>query len=215
MLPPSREPTSHFQKRPVDMLAGVRGNFKKNISEKVITNAFQTLESAPAPIRWVMVDDGYLHEKKGRLLNCIAQPNVNSLQAKYNALTRSSPGYKQKNKKKNKCNTYQSFANHLWMGQTVWGAWPCFMLTIRMTFTRWQSLVRSREARSTSRTNRRKSCRRCFILLPTPMASCYGLKPPRHCCLRVFLFTRSATKRFLCRRTAGGRCGSDCDIQFF
>ena len=55
------------------------------------------------------------------LLNCIAQPNVNSLQTKYSALTRSSPDYNQKDKNKNKCNTYQSFANHLWMGQTVWG----------------------------------------------------------------------------------------------
>ncbi|MBK1825520.1 Sip1-related alpha-galactosidase [Haloferula rosea] len=55
------------------------------------------------------------------LLNCIAQPNINSLQTKYSALTRSSPDYNQKDKDKNKCNTYQSFANHLWMGQTVWG----------------------------------------------------------------------------------------------
>ncbi|TWU40153.1 Raffinose synthase or seed inhibition protein Sip1 [Novipirellula aureliae] len=55
------------------------------------------------------------------LLNCIAQPNVNSLQTKYSMLTRSSPDYNQMDKAKNKCNTYQSFANHLWMGQTVWG----------------------------------------------------------------------------------------------
>lgn len=55
------------------------------------------------------------------LLNCIAQPNINSLQTKYSALTRSSPDYNQKDKNKNKSNTYQSFANHLWMGQTVWG----------------------------------------------------------------------------------------------
>ncbi|MGJ8654581.1 MAG: Sip1-related alpha-galactosidase [Opitutaceae bacterium] len=55
------------------------------------------------------------------LLNCIAQPNINSLQTKYSALTRSSPDYNQKDKDKNKSNTYQSFANHLWMGQTVWG----------------------------------------------------------------------------------------------
>ena len=53
------------------------------------------------------------------MLNCIAQPNVNSLQTKYSSLTRTSPDYNQKNKDKNKCNTYQSFANHLWMGQTV------------------------------------------------------------------------------------------------
>ena len=55
------------------------------------------------------------------LLNCIAQPNINSLQFSHSALTRSSPDYNQKDKKKNKCNTYQSFANHLWMSQTVWG----------------------------------------------------------------------------------------------
>ena len=227
--------------------------YKKNISEKVILNAFDTLETSGAPFRWVMVDDGYLDQRKGGLLsfgvdkkkfpngwqpimdlkkpdqirwtgiwrnfagymsgvspahtmedlkpyltsvpdkkmelpngtpeaakafyekmisdtkdngfdfvkvdfqtrtfdhytgttnavgamrannealeeathsmnipllNCIAQPNVNSLQTRYSALTRSSPDYNQKDKDKNKCNTYQSFANHLWMGQTVWG----------------------------------------------------------------------------------------------
>ena len=61
------------------------------------------------------------HEMGIPLLNCIAQPNINSLQTKYSALTRSSPDYNQKDKDKNKCNTYQSFANHLWMGQTLWG----------------------------------------------------------------------------------------------
>lgn len=61
------------------------------------------------------------HEMGIPLLNCIAQPNINSLQTKYSALTRSSPDYNQKDKDKNKCNAYQSFANHLWMGQTVWG----------------------------------------------------------------------------------------------
>lgn len=227
--------------------------YKKNISENVIVNAFHTLEESGAPIRWVMVDDGYLDQNKGRLLsfgvdkkkfpngwqpimdlkkpdqirwtgiwrnfggymsgvspkhtmsdlkphlsnipkrgmalpngtqaaakafyekmisdtkdngfdfvkvdfhtrtfdhyagtadpigamrannealeeathsmnipllNCIAQPNINSLQTRYSVLTRSSPDYNQKDKDKNKCNTYQSFANHLWMGQTVWG----------------------------------------------------------------------------------------------
>lgn len=61
------------------------------------------------------------HEMGIPLLNCIAQPNINSLQTKYSALTRSSPDYNQKDKNKNKSNTYQSFANHLWMGQTLWG----------------------------------------------------------------------------------------------
>lgn len=55
------------------------------------------------------------------LLNCIAQPNINSFQTRYSAVTRSSPDYNQADKDKNKCNTYQSFANHLWMSQTVWG----------------------------------------------------------------------------------------------
>ena len=55
------------------------------------------------------------------LLNCISQPNINSLQFKHSALIRSSPDYNQADKNKNKCNTYQSFANHLWMSQTVWG----------------------------------------------------------------------------------------------
>ncbi|WP_158972749.1 Sip1-related alpha-galactosidase [Paraglaciecola sp. L3A3] len=228
-------------------------HYKKNISEKVISDAFHTLEKSDAPIRWVMVDDGYLDAKGGKLLsfdvdkkkfphgwqpimdlkkdkkikwvgiwrnfggymtgvseehtmsdikpflentkrkgtvlpngtpqgakafydkmisntknngfdfvkvdfhtrtfdnykgtpdpvatmrynsealenathnmgipllNCIAQPNINSLQTKHSALTRSSPDYNQTDKNKNKSNTYQSFANHLWMGQTVWG----------------------------------------------------------------------------------------------
>jgi hypothetical protein len=227
--------------------------YKKNISEEIISNAFHTLEKSGAPIRWVMVDDGYLDVQGGKLLsfdvdqkkfpngwqpimdlkkdkqikwvgiwrnfggymsgvsslhhmddlqnhlanikkkgtvlpngtpqgakafydkmvsntknngfdfvkvdfhtrtfdhykgtsdpvatmrynsealenathtmgipllNCIAQPNVNSLQTKHSSLTRSSPDYNQTDKNKNKANTYQSFANHLWMGQTVWG----------------------------------------------------------------------------------------------
>lgn len=60
------------------------------------------------------------------LLNCIAQPNINSLQTKYSAITRSSPDYNQADKDKNKSNTYQSFANHLWMAQTVWGDMDMF-----------------------------------------------------------------------------------------
>jgi len=55
------------------------------------------------------------------LLNCISQPNINSLQFSHSVLARSSPDYNQADKDKNKCNTYQSFANHLWLSQTVWG----------------------------------------------------------------------------------------------
>ena len=60
------------------------------------------------------------------LLNCIAQPNINSLQTRYSSVTRSSPDYNQNDKNKNKCNTYQSFANHLWMNQTAWGDMDMF-----------------------------------------------------------------------------------------
>ena len=61
------------------------------------------------------------HNQGLPLLNCISQPNINSLQFSFSALSRSSPDYNQKDKDKNKCNTYQSFANHLWLSQTVWG----------------------------------------------------------------------------------------------
>ena len=246
--------TKTFPEEPYGYLGWCSWEFyKKKISEQIIVDAFHTVEKSGAPIRWVMVDDGYLDQAKGRLLsfgvdkkkfpngwkpimklkkpdqirwtgvwrnfggymsgvspqntmtdlkpylttiskrkmelpngtqeaatafyekmisdtkdngfdfvkvdfhtrafdyyvgtadavgamrannealeeatrsmgipllNCIAQPNVNSLQTRYSALTRSSPDYNQKDKNKNKCNTYQSFANHLWMGQTVWG----------------------------------------------------------------------------------------------
>ena len=246
--------TKQYPEEPYGYLGWCSWEFyKKNISEKIISDAFHTIEASGAPIRWVMVDDGYLDEEKRMLksfgvdkkkfpngwapiaalkkdeqikwvgiwrnfggymngvsaqhtmddlrpllkkmknprlvlpdntpeaskafydkmvkdtkdngfdfikvdfhfrtfehyigstnavqamrqnnealenathemgiplLNCIAQPNINSLQTKYSALTRSSPDYNQKDKNKNKSNTYQSFANHLWMSQTVWG----------------------------------------------------------------------------------------------
>ena len=59
-----------FPDKPYNYLGWCSWEFyKRNISEKVISDAFQTLENSPAPIRWIMVDDGYLHEKKGRLLS--------------------------------------------------------------------------------------------------------------------------------------------------
>lgn len=53
------------------------------------------------------------------LLNCIAQTHINVFNTKYSALTRSSKDYSKK--AFNKEITYQSFANHLWLGQVVWG----------------------------------------------------------------------------------------------
>ncbi|WP_411828194.1 Sip1-related alpha-galactosidase [Luteolibacter sp. AS25] len=86
---------------------------------------FDHYKGMPDPIGAMRANNEALeeatHEMGIPLLNCIAQPNINSLQTKYSALTRSSPDYNQSDKDKNKCNTYQSFANHLWMGQTVWG----------------------------------------------------------------------------------------------
>ncbi|MCP5535227.1 MAG: raffinose synthase [Akkermansiaceae bacterium] len=89
------------------------------------TKAFDLYRGMPDPVGAMRANnealDASTHEQGIPLLNCIAQPNINSLQTKYSAVTRSSPDYNQKDKDKNKCNTYQSFANHLWMGQTVWG----------------------------------------------------------------------------------------------
>jgi hypothetical protein len=86
---------------------------------------FELYRGTENPVRSMRANNEALEEAAKKfdipLLNCIAQPNVNSLQTKYSALTRSSPDYNQADKDKNKCNTYQSFANHLWMGQTVWG----------------------------------------------------------------------------------------------
>lgn len=89
------------------------------------TKTFDLYRGTANPVRAMRANNEALeaaaHKFNIPLLNCIAQPNINSLQTKYSALTRSSPDYNQKDKDKNKCNTYQSFANHLWMGQTVWG----------------------------------------------------------------------------------------------
>lgn len=86
---------------------------------------FELLQGTPNAVRAMRYNNEALENAAKNhnipLLNCIAQPNINSLQTKYSALTRSSPDYNQKDKNKNKCNTYQSFANHVWMGQTVWG----------------------------------------------------------------------------------------------
>jgi len=89
------------------------------------TRTFDHYFGMPDPVGAMRLNNEALEEATHSmgipLLNCIAQPNVNSLQTKYSMLTRSSPDYNQTDKAKNKCNTYQSFANHLWMGQTVCG----------------------------------------------------------------------------------------------
>ena len=89
------------------------------------TRTFDHYRGASDPVGTMRLNSEALEEVTREmglpLLNCIAQPNINSLQTKYSALTRSSPDYNQSDKNKNKCNTYQSFANHLWMGQTLWG----------------------------------------------------------------------------------------------
>lgn len=44
-------------------------HYKKDISEEVIIHAINDIKSSELPIRWVLVDDGYLDEEKGRLLS--------------------------------------------------------------------------------------------------------------------------------------------------
>lgn len=44
-------------------------HFKTNISEGVINNAISDIKSSSLPIRWVLIDDGYLDQKGGKLLS--------------------------------------------------------------------------------------------------------------------------------------------------
>ena len=44
-------------------------HYKKNINEKIITNAINDIKSSQLPIRWVLVDDGYLDEENRQLLS--------------------------------------------------------------------------------------------------------------------------------------------------
>ncbi len=66
------------------------------------------------------------------LLNCIAQCNVNVFNTKYSSLLRTSRDYSKHNADTNKCITYQSFANHLWAGQVLWGDLDMFHCTDKM-----------------------------------------------------------------------------------
>ena len=44
-------------------------HYKKNIDETIITNSIKDIQQSDLPIRWVMVDDGYLDEDKGQLIS--------------------------------------------------------------------------------------------------------------------------------------------------
>ena len=105
------------------MISDTKGNGFDFVKVDFHTRTFDHYSGTADPVGAMRVNNEALEEATREhgipLLNCIAQPNVNSLQTKYSALTRSSPDYNQRNKNKNKCSTYQSFASHLWMGQTV------------------------------------------------------------------------------------------------
>ncbi|MGJ8691855.1 MAG: Sip1-related alpha-galactosidase [Thalassotalea sp.] len=108
-----------------NMVADTKDNGFDFIKVDFQTRTFDHYKGTPDPVAAMRYNNEALenatHEMDVPLLNCIAQPNINSLQTKHSALTRSSPDYNQTDKNKNKSNTYQSFANHLWMAQTVWG----------------------------------------------------------------------------------------------
>lgn len=107
------------------MIADTKNNGFDFVKVDFHTRAFDLYKGTHNPVGAMYANNEALENATNAhnmpLLNCIAQPNINSLQTKYSALTRSSPDYNQKDKNKNKSNTYQSFANHLWMNQTVWG----------------------------------------------------------------------------------------------
>jgi len=107
------------------MISNTKNNGFDFVKVDFHTRTFDNYRGTPDPVAAMRYNSEALenatHNMGVPLLNCIAQPNINSLQTKHSALTRSSPDYNQTDKNKNKSNTYQSFANHLWMGQTVWG----------------------------------------------------------------------------------------------
>jgi hypothetical protein len=43
-------------------------HYKKDISEEIITTAINDIKSSDLPIRWVLIDDGYLDQENGQLL---------------------------------------------------------------------------------------------------------------------------------------------------
>ncbi|REE00143.1 Sip1-related alpha-galactosidase [Marinoscillum furvescens] len=44
-------------------------HFRQKINEDIIANSIKDIQQSDLPIRWVMVDDGYLHQHKGQLLS--------------------------------------------------------------------------------------------------------------------------------------------------
>lgn len=44
-------------------------HFKKDINEKIITTSIDDIKSSDLPIRWVLIDDGYLDQKDRQLLS--------------------------------------------------------------------------------------------------------------------------------------------------
>ena len=44
-------------------------HYKQNIDETIISNAIKDIQQSALPIRWVMVDDGYLDQENGQLLS--------------------------------------------------------------------------------------------------------------------------------------------------
>lgn len=49
-------------------------HYRQNINEEIILNAISEVKSSPIPFRWVLVDDGYLHQKQGQLLSFGVDP---------------------------------------------------------------------------------------------------------------------------------------------
>lgn len=49
-------------------------HYRTKIDETTITNAIKDIQKSDLPIRWVMVDDGYLDQEKGRLLSFDVNP---------------------------------------------------------------------------------------------------------------------------------------------
>lgn len=44
-------------------------HFRQKINEDIIVNSVKDIQQSDLPIRWVMVDDGYLHQKRNQLLS--------------------------------------------------------------------------------------------------------------------------------------------------
>tara|TARA_R110001606_G_scaffold233105_4_gene380554 strand:+ start:947 stop:3073 length:2127 start_codon:yes stop_codon:yes gene_type:complete len=44
-------------------------HYKSNINQEIIVNAIEDIKTSDLPIRWVLIDDGYLDEKKRQLLS--------------------------------------------------------------------------------------------------------------------------------------------------